>query len=229
MTICIIPARSGSKRIKNKNIIKINGTPIIAQTIKIARQSKLFKRIIVSTDAPKIAEIAVKYGAEVPFLRSKDLSNDYAPITKVIIDTIHKIKSFKEKFHFCIYPTSILINQKDLKNAFLKIKRTKSDFICPIAKFESSPLRSFSIKNLFINFNRPKNQMKRSQDLKELYYDTGSFLIYRTEALLKMNSKKILPKRSTFILLKKKLIDVNYPEDLVLLKKYVNETKKNKK
>ena len=229
MTICIIPARSGSKRIKNKNIIKINGTPIIAQTIKIARQSKLFKRIIVSTDAPKIAKIAVKYGAEVPFLRSKDLSNDYAPITKVIIDTIHKIKSFKEKFHFCIYPTSILINQKDLKNAFLKIKRTKSDFICPIAKFESSPLRSFSIKNSFINFNWPKNQMKRSQDLKELYYDTGSFLIYRTEALLKMNSKKILPKRSTFILLKKKLIDVNYPEDLVLLKKYVNETKKNKK
>ena len=175
MTICIIPARSGSKRIKNKNIIKINGTPIIAQTIKIARQSKLFKRIIVSTDAPKIAKIAVKYGAEVPFLRSKDLSNDYAPITKVIIDTIHKIKSFKEKFHFCIYPTSILINQKDLKNAFLKIKRTKSDFICPIAKFESSPLRSFSIKNSFINFNWPKNQMKRSQDLKELYYDTGSF------------------------------------------------------
>lgn len=225
MTICIIPARSGSKRIKNKNIIKINGKPIIAQTIKIARESKLFKRIIVSTDSPKIAKIAEKYGAEVPFLRSKYLSNDHAPIIKVIKDTVQKIKSFNEKFHFCIYPTSILINHKDLKNAFLKIKRTKSDFICPIAKFESNPLRSFSIKNSFINFNWPINQMKRSQDLKELYYDTGSFLIYRTEALLKINSKKILPKRSTFIILKKKLIDVNYPEDLVLLKKYVNEIK----
>ena len=229
MTICIIPARSGSKRIKNKNITKINGIPIIAKTIKIAKQSKLFKRIIVSTDSSKIAKIAKTYGAEVPFLRSKYLSNDHAPIIKVMIDAIDKIKSFREKFHFCIYPTSILINKKDLKTAFLKIKRTKSDFICPIAKFESNPLRSFSIKNSYINFYWPKNQMKRSQDLKELYYDTGSFFIYRTEKLLKMKNKKILPKRSTYILLKKKLIDVNYPEDLVLLKKYINTFKKNKK
>ena len=221
MTICIIPARSGSKRIKNKNIVKINGLPIIAKTIKIARQSKLFTRIIVSTDSLKIAKIAKKYGAEVPFLRSKKLSDDYTPIIKVMIDTIDKIKSFKEKFHFCIYPTSILINQKDLKSAFLKIKKTKADFICPIAKFESNPLRSFYIKNEYINYNWPKNQIKRSQDLKNLYYDTGSFFIYRTGQLLKMNSKKILPKKSTYIILKKKLIDVNYPEDLVLLKKYV--------
>ena len=118
MTICIIPARSGSKRIKNKNIVKINGLPIIAKTIKIARQSKLFTRIIVSTDSLKIAKIAKKYGAEVPFLRSKKLSDDYTPIINVMIDAIDKIESFKEKFHFCIYPTSILINQKDLKSAF---------------------------------------------------------------------------------------------------------------
>mgnify|MGYP006075129011 CR=1 FL=1 len=229
MTICIIPARSGSKRIKNKNIIKINGIPIIAKTIRIAKQSMLFKRIIVSTDSQKIAKIAKKYGAEVPFLRSKDLSNDYTPTIKVMLDAMDKIKSFKDKFHFCIYPTSILINQKDLKSALLKIKRTKSDFICPIEKFESNPLRSFSIKNSFINFNWPKNQMKRSQDLKELYYDTGSFYIYRTESLLKMNGKQIMPKKSTYIFLKKKFIDVNYPEDLVLLKKYVNQSKKIKK
>ena len=79
MSICIIPARSGSKRIKNKNIQKINGLPLIAITIRIAKKSKLFKRIIVSTDCPKIALISKKYGAEVPFLRSKKLSDDFTP------------------------------------------------------------------------------------------------------------------------------------------------------
>ena len=76
MTICIIPARSGSKRIKNKNIQKIDNVPLIGITIKIAKKSGLFKRIIVSTDCPKIASIAKKYGAEVPFLRDKKLSKN---------------------------------------------------------------------------------------------------------------------------------------------------------
>ena len=91
MTICIIPARSGSKRIKNKNIIKINGIPLIGLTIKIAKKSKLFKRIVVSTDSIKVAEIARKYGAEVPFLRSAKLSDDFTPTYKVLIDCIKKI------------------------------------------------------------------------------------------------------------------------------------------
>ena len=75
MTICIIPARQGSKRIKNKNITIFNGEPIIYYAIDLAKKSKLFSRIIVSTDSLKIAKIARKYGAETPFLRSKKLSN----------------------------------------------------------------------------------------------------------------------------------------------------------
>ena len=187
MTICIIPARSGSKRIKNKNIKKINGTPLIAITIKIAKNSKLFKRIIVSTDSPKIASISKKYGAEVPFLRSKKLSDDFSPTYKVIIDTINKIGSSKEKFHFCIYPTSVLIDKNDLKKALVKIQETKSNFICPIVKYKSSPFRSFLIKKSYIQHTWPSYKMKRSQDLKDLYYDTGSFYIYRTSSLLKIN------------------------------------------
>ena len=222
MTICIIPARSGSKRIKNKNIQKIKGVPIIGKTIKIARQSKLFKRIIVSTDSSKIAEISKKFGAEVPFLRNKKLSNDYTPTIDVVIDAINRIKTHNEKFHFCIYPTSILINRDDLKKTFSKIKKTKADFICPIAKFDINPLRALFIKNNYINFQWPSNKSKRSQDLENLYYDTGSFYIYRTDALLRMRSRKILPKKSTYIFLKKELIDVNYPKDLSILKNMIN-------
>ena len=218
MAICIIPARSGSKRIKNKNLRKINNVPLIVTTIKLAIKSKLFKRIIVSTDSPKIAELAKKNGAEVPFLRSKKLSDDYTPTHKVMVDAIKKIKSMKEEFHFCIYPTSILLDQNDLKKALNKIKKTNSNFICPIAKFESNPFRSFYIKGAQIKYNWPIFQMKRSQDLRDLYYDTGSFYIYRTRTLIKIRKKKNLPTKTTFIILKKKLIDINYPEDLNELK-----------
>ena len=219
MSICIIPARSGSKRIKNKNIQKIDGIPMIAKTIKIAKQSKLFKRIIVSTDCKRIALIAKKYGAEVPFLRSKKLSDDFTPTYEVLVDCINKIGSQDQSHHFCIYPTAILINKDDLRKAFIKIKRTKSNFICPIAKFESNPLRSLVIKKNLLNFTWPKYQMRRSQDLDDLYYDTGSFYIYKTNALLRISKKDLLPKKSTYIILNKKLIDINYPEDLRRLKK----------
>ncbi len=218
MAICIIPARSGSKRIKNKNIQKINGIPLIGMTIKIAKKSGLFKRIIVSTDCPKISSIAKKYGAEVPFLRDKKLSNDFTPTFKVLIDVVKKIGSQNEKFHFCIYPASILISKNDLKMALLKIKKTKSNYIFPIAEFESNPYRSLIIKNNYIKFTWPKYQFKRSQDLDSLYYDTGSFYIYDTKALLKISEKELIPKKSTYIILKKKLIDVNYPKDLKHLK-----------
>lgn len=219
MTICIIPARSGSKRIKNKNIQKINGIPLIGMTIKIAKKSGLFKRVIVSTDCPKISFIAKKYGAEVPFLRNKNLSNDFTPTFKVLIDAVKRIGTQKEKFHFCIYPTSILINKNHLKMALLKIKKTKSKYIFPIAEFENNPYRSLVIKNNSIKFTWPKYQLKRSQDLDALYYDTGSFYIYETKTLLKITEKQLIPKKSTYIILKKKLIDVNYPKDLKLLKK----------
>ncbi|MDB2680802.1 pseudaminic acid cytidylyltransferase, partial [Candidatus Pelagibacter bacterium] len=186
MTICIIPARSGSKRIKNKNIKKIQGEPIIAKVIQIAKKSGLFKRVIVSTDSLKIAEISRKFGAEVPFLRSKKLSDDFTPTYKVLADCIKKIKSQNEEYHFCIYPTSILINKQDLTKAFSKIKRQNANFICPVSKFENNPLRSLKINKKFINFTWPKFQTSRSQDLQELYYDTGSFYIYKTSSLLKI-------------------------------------------
>ena len=219
MSICIIPARSGSKRIKNKNIKKINGIPIIGIVIKNAIKSKLFKRIIVSTDSKKIASISRKYGAETPFLRSSKLSDDFTPTYKVLIDTINKIKSQDESYHFCIYPTSILIKKKDLLKGYTKIKKTKSDFICPVIKFKNNPLRSLIIKKNLLRYAWPKYQFSRSQDLNDIYYDSGSFYIYKTRELLKIKNNKILPKKSTFIKLNKKLIDVNYLKDFEKLKK----------
>mgnify|MGYP001315650536 CR=1 FL=1 len=92
MNIAILPARSGSKRIKNKNIHKFNNKPFISHTINFIKKTKIFNQIIVSTDSKKIADISIQEGAEVPFLRSKKLSNDTCTTHEVIVDVIKKFK-----------------------------------------------------------------------------------------------------------------------------------------
>ncbi len=218
MTICIIPARANSKRIKNKNIKIIQNNPIISYVIKLAVSSNLFSKVIVSTDSKRIKKISEKYGAEVPFLRSKKLSNDYATTKDVIIDCIKRIGSQKTKYHFCIYPTAILLNKKDLNNAFLKIKKKGFDFLVATTDYDFSPLRAYKIyKNDIINFITKKYEKKRSQDLPKLIHDSGSFYIYKTSKLLR--EKKNLPKKTTYFMLDRlKSVDVNYKEDLKFLK-----------
>ena len=119
------------------------------------------------------------------------------------------MKSQHVPYHFCIYPTSIFTDVKDLKRAFHKIKKNKSNFICPIAKYTSPPQRSFGIKGNSIYYNWPKHQMSRSQDQKNLYYDTGSFYIYKTKTLLKIRPGKLLPSNSTYYFYNKFSIDIN--------------------
>ena len=92
MNIAILPARSGSKRIKNKNTYVVNGKPLIAHTLDIIKKSRIFDQIIVSTDSQHIADISKKNGANIPFLRSKSLSNDTASTSSVIVDVIKKLK-----------------------------------------------------------------------------------------------------------------------------------------
>ena len=111
---CIIAARSGSKRLKNKNILKVNGYPLIHIVIKTAIKSKIFDKIIVSTDSKKIANIAKKAGAQVPFLRNKKLSGGKIILLDVIKDIILKTDCKYKKFNFVIYPTAILTQVKDI-------------------------------------------------------------------------------------------------------------------
>ncbi len=219
MSICIIPARSKSVRIKNKNIINFFGKPIIAYAIHVAKKSKLFKRVIVSTDSKKIAKIALKYGAEVPFLRSKKLSNHFASTTDVLIDCVKKISLKNDTFCCCIYPTAVLINKNDLILSYKKIKKLNADLLIAITKYHDSPLRCFEKKKLnWINYKYKKYAFYRSQDLEDLYHDTGSFYFYKICSLLS-NRKIILSKKITYFEIdSKKAIDINYPQDLQIAK-----------
>ena len=225
MTICIIPARSGSKRIKNKNIKKINNVPLLGIVIKIALKSKIFEKVIVSTDSKKISKLAIKYGVEVPYLRNKKLANDYTTTYEVLVDVVKKLK-LKNKYIFCLYPTAIFTMIADLKKAFILIKKKNANLICPVIKLENKILRSFFVQNNYIKYIFPKYKLFRSQDLPVVLSDTGSFYIYNRKALLRINKRNIMPKKTIYYLIKSKnTIDINYPKDLRLARKLFKKLK----
>jgi CMP-N-acetylneuraminic acid synthetase len=225
MAICIIPARGGSKRIKNKNIKTINKIPVLGIVIKIAIKSKLFKRIIVSTDSEKIAKIAIMYGAEVPFLRNKKLSDDHTPTFEFLKDALKQIKT-KEKFIFCLYSTSILTTVQDLKKSFKLIKKKGAGHLCPVIRIDNNISRSFIKKKGYLSYLQPKFKLERGQDLPELFLDTGSFYIYKASSLFKLSKNNPLPKKSiSYLINKNKAVDVNYPKDFKLIKSIFKKIK----
>ena len=112
MTIAILPARGGSKRIPGKNYRELNGSPTICRTIQTLQDSRIFGRIVVSTDHPKIRELALSVGAEVPFQRPDELSDDHTTTKQVIQHAIHELKvSDTSTAVCCVYPTAVLLNQ----------------------------------------------------------------------------------------------------------------------
>ena len=216
--ICIIPARIGSKRIKFKNIINFYGKPLIYYSIREAKKSKLFSRIVVTTDSKKIGNIAKKYGAEVPFLRSKKLSNDSMGIKPVICDCIKKIKSNNIKYHFIIYATNPLIKASNLKKGFKKIKKLKYKILMGVKKFDVNPSKSIRIKNNNLIFSFSKKILKNSQNYDNFYYDDGSFTILDTKSYLKR--KNWISKKTTYhIHEENESFDLNTKKDLNQLKK----------
>ena len=220
--ICIIAARAGSKRIKNKNIVNFFGKPLISYSIKTAKESNLFEKIIVSTDSIKIARIVKRYGAEVPFLRKKKLSDNKTGLREVIKDTIKNIGSKNTRYHFYIYATAALLNKKNLIDAFKKIKKLNYDFLISIKKFESNPLKAYKIKKNNLKFKWNKFAKKNTHKLENLYSDSASFFIFKTKNIFKKN---ILSNKTTFYEQQRNdALDIDYPEDLKMLK-YIYKNK----
>ena len=179
MKIAIIPARGGSKRIINKNVKKFCGKPIIAYSIEAAKKSKLFDRIIISTDSKKIAKIAKKYGGEVPFIRPKSLSGDYTGTAEVIA---HAVNLIKEKYNThikvacCIYATAPFIQVKDLHKAWKLFKSGKWNLVFAATSYSYPVFRSFQKKaNGELRPLYPNHSKKRSQDLNIVLHDAGQF------------------------------------------------------
>lgn len=185
--ICIIPARGGSKRIPRKNIKDFLGKPIIAYSIEAALNSNLFDEVMVSTDDSEIAEIAKKYGAKVPFMRSEENANDFSGLAEVLEEVLLEYRRIGENYDSfcCILSTSPLIQVSDIKSAYDLFIKNDFDSVYPIVQFSYPILRSLNLdENKNINMNWPEYYNSRSQDLKPSYHDSGTFYWMKSEKLL---------------------------------------------
>lgn len=186
-SIAIIPARGGSKRIPNKNIKEFNGEPIITYTIKAALESGLFDTVMVSTDDPKIKQIALQRGAEVPFLRSKKNSDDHATTIDVISEVIEAYKKKDQLFEFacCIYPTAPFTTPDKLDQFFKILVENNFDCVFPILEYSYPIQRALKLRgNNIIEMVNPEHLTTRSQDLEKTYHDAGQFYWFITDKLV---------------------------------------------
>ena len=194
--IAIITARGGSKRIPKKNIKDFCGKPIIAYSIEAALKSELFDEVMVSTDDLEIAEVAKKYGANVPFMRSEKNSDDYATTADVLKEVLEEYsKRGEKKFEWmcCIYPTAPFITAKKLQESFEYLQKYNADALTPVVKFSYPPQRCFIINNGFLQYKWSENINARSQDLVPLYHDVGQYYFWKVDKFLSDTIEKVIP------------------------------------
>jgi pseudaminic acid cytidylyltransferase len=184
--VAIITARGGSKRIPRKNIKPFNGKPIIAYSIEAALSSGVFDTVMVSTDDKEIADVARNYGANIPFMRSPERSDDYATTADVIREVLDNFRLQGEAFEYacCIYPTAPFVTADKLSHAFKSLVDSGADSVIPVTKFSFPIWRSFKMENGKVSYNWPEFAPRRSQDLPPAYHDCGQFYFFKTDTFL---------------------------------------------
>lgn len=217
MKIAVIPARGGSKRIPEKNVKKFAGDPLISYSINVAKKSGLFDDIIVSTDDEYIAEVALSYGANVPFIRPKNLSDDLSGTRPV---TNHAIKWYSEnvaapEFCCCIYATAPFLQVNYLTQGFEALEADISKaFAYSVTTFPFPIQRALFLKENYASPAFQKDIFKRSQDLPEAYHDAGQFYWGRTEDYL--SKKTMFSEYGIPIVLPRHLVqDIDTHEDWI--------------
>lgn len=202
MRLAVIPARGGSKRIPRKNIREFCGKPMIAWSIEAALQSGCFDRVLVSTDDLEIAQIAVAYGAEAPFVRPAELSDDYVGTIPVIAHAINWQKQNGEPAAdvCCIYATAPFIRITDLRAGYEQLQEPGCDYAFTVTSFEFPIQRAFRITPQGrVEMFDTEQAEKRSQDLEEAYHDAGQFYWGRAQAWLE--HRQIFSRQSVPVIL----------------------------
>lgn len=215
MRIAVIPARGGSKRIPRKNIKLFCGKPIVAYSIEAAKLSGLFDKIIVSTDSNEIASIARDYGADTPFMRPNNLSDDFTGTNAVVKHAIHWYHENDTNIDFacCIYPTAPLIRSEYLVEGLEKLTTSNKEFAFSVTTFPFPIQRALVIdKDGSVQPLNPRNNSIRSQDLIETYHDAGQFYWGKASAFL--NDETLFSNASLPVVLPRHLVqDIDTTED----------------
>lgn len=210
--IAIITARGGSKRIPKKNIKNFMGKPMLTYAISAAADAKIFDEIMVSTDCEEIAEVAKKYGAKVPFLRSEKTASDSATTFDALDEVICEYKKLGKTFETlcCIYPCVPFLTASSLKEAYDKLKG--NDAVMPVCRYPVPIEWAMKIENGLLVPNDRAAQNIRSQDIEPKYFDVGMFYFCKTEKMYQYHS--LTPdKTAAYVINELECQDIDTEED----------------
>lgn len=219
--LALIPARGGSKGIKDKNIIFLAGKPLIAYSIEAAKYSKYIDDIIVTTDSEKIAEISKQYGASVPFMRPAELATDTSKTIDAVLHAIRTLETMEKKYDVLVLlqPTQPLRTDADIDKAIEVYYKNKEDGLVSVSPVDDSPLliRAISNDGKLLNL-LSQNSTCRRQDMPEYYKVNGCIYINKIEEInenTSFNDNKI-----PFIMTKEHSIDIDELSDLCIAEYY---------
>lgn len=187
MRLAIIPARGGSKRVPRKNIRSFGGKPMISWSIQAAIDCGCFERILVSTDDEEIADIALAYGGEVPFVRPAELADDHSHTVAVVAHAIdwQNQHGTAASEVCCIYATAPFVQADDLRRGLQVLRDSSADYVCSVTNYPFPIQRAIRItQENRIEMFQPQHLNTRSQDLEEAWHDAGQFYWGRAEAWL---------------------------------------------
>lgn len=217
MRLAVIPARGGSKRIPRKNIKLFGGKPMIAWSIEVALQSGCFDRVMVSTDDSEVAQVAKAYGAEVPFVRPAELSDDYTGTIPVIAHAIQwqNENGGSASQVCCIYATAPFVLAEDLQRGISLLESSGADYAFSVTSYAFPIQRAIRITpEQRVEMFQPSQFNARSQDLEEAWHDAGQF--YWGQAAAWLAQKPIFTYAAAPVRLPRyRVQDIDTPEDWV--------------
>lgn len=220
--LAIVPARGGSKGIKDKNIIDICGKPLIAYTIEAAKASLYVDKVLVTTDSQQIADVAKEWGASAPFLRPAALADDQARTVDCVLHAINQMKLLGEKFEICLLlqPTSPLRSKDDIDHALETFVNNACEPLVSISEVQDSPvlIRSIGDDGLLENILSTNSTVRR-QDMDIYYRVNGSIYICMCDELNEETSFNDF--KRFYIMDRQHSVDVDELADLELVKYYL--------
>ena len=214
--IAIVTARGGSKRIPGKNIRDFHGKPLLSWTIHNLFSSHLFSRVIVSTDSKEISAVSTEAGADVPFLRPPELSDDLTPTANVADHAINWLigDGVADNTKFCVvYPAAVSVTPKDLADSREMLESSSADLVFAGCEFSSHPDRAWALtEGNLVTPLRQELQSVRSQDLEPRFYDAGQFYWSNKTAWADLIQGRPI-RRALYIMPRSRAIDIDTEED----------------
>ena len=219
--IAVIPARGGSKRLSRKNIIDFRGKPVIAHTIEAAIDSKLFDRIVVSTEDAEIGEISKKYGAQL-LLRPIELATDTATVVDVCLHALDFEAQHGRSYDIlcCLYATAPLRDVEDIRNTVGLVSGRKCNFSMAVTKYHYPPHQAMTMNESgFMEPMWSELVEKKGQDVPEMFIDNGSTYVVWIPEFIKLKTFRG-PKLKGYFMPRDRSVDIDFEEDLELANYY---------